>query len=118
MRQHSQFLLNKSHIEIQGRKANDIKQSASWEATQAFLEIFPSIVCVLLFVLVVGWFSVSFHNREFLLAVCFQGSRTKVMWRIRSRNSLQRLQGVTNCTRGGFLLPWNIVENSAFWPFL
>ena len=28
------------HIEIQGRRATDIKQSASWEATQAFLAIF------------------------------------------------------------------------------
>ena len=25
------------HIEIQGRRANDIKHSASWEATQVFL---------------------------------------------------------------------------------
>ena len=28
------------HIEIQGRRANDIKHSASWEATQVFLNFF------------------------------------------------------------------------------
>ena len=33
----AQFLLRISHIEIQGRRANDIKHSASWEATQVFL---------------------------------------------------------------------------------
>ena len=34
------------------------------------------------------------------MAACLQGPRLKVMWRIRSRNSLQRLQGVTNGTMG------------------
>ena len=43
MRQHSQFLLKKSNIEMQGGRANDIKQSATWEATMLF-EIFLSIV--------------------------------------------------------------------------
>ena len=36
------------------------------------------------------------------MAICFQGPRSKVMWRIRSKNSLQKLKGVTNCTRGVF----------------
>ena len=36
----SHFLLSISHIEIQGRRANDSKHSASWEATQVFLQ-FP-----------------------------------------------------------------------------
>ena len=32
--------------------------------------------------------------------VCFQDPRSKILWRIRSRNSLQKFEGVTNCTRG------------------
>ena len=32
------------HIEIQDRRANDIKHSAPWEATQVFLEILLSMV--------------------------------------------------------------------------
>ena len=35
----SQFLPRISYIEIQGRRANDIKHSASWEATQVFLNL-------------------------------------------------------------------------------
>ena len=42
----SQFLPRISHIEIQGCRANDIKHSASWEATQVFLNFFlvPSLI--------------------------------------------------------------------------
>ena len=48
MRKHSQFLLSISHVEIQGRRANDIKHSASWEETQVFLKLFPflSAICL------------------------------------------------------------------------
>ena len=38
----SQFLPRISYIEIQGRRANDIKHSASWEATQVFLNFVVS----------------------------------------------------------------------------
>ena len=38
------------HIEIQGRQANDIKHSASWEATQVFLNLPFFLVQVLLFI--------------------------------------------------------------------
>ena len=34
--------------------------------------------------------------------VYFQDPRLKVLWRIHSRNSLQKFEGVTNCTRGVF----------------
>ena len=84
------------HIEIQGRQANDIKHSASWEATQVFLELFLSIVQLLLFVLILAWFSVFFNNRVFLLAVCFQGPRSRITWVTHSRKSLPKLKGITN----------------------
>ena len=67
------------HIEIQGRLANDIKHSASWEATQAFLEIFLSMVYFFLFVLSLVWFAVSIRNRDLLMDVCFQDPRSKVL---------------------------------------
>ena len=41
------------------------------------------------------------------------------MWRICSRNSFQKFEGVKNCTRGVFfLIPQNLVENFSFWPSL
>ena len=42
----SQFLLSVLHLEIQGRRANDIKHSAAWEATQVFLALFLSLMFV------------------------------------------------------------------------
>ena len=88
------------HIEIQGRRANNIKHSASWEATQVFLEIFLSLVQFLLSVLSLCWFAVSVHNRNPFLDVYFQDPRLKVLGRIRSCSSLQKFERVTYCTRG------------------
>ena len=65
-----------------------------------FLKFLFLLFNFFLIVLSLVWFSVSIRNREFLLDVCFQDLRLKVMRRIRSRNSLQKLEGVTNCTRG------------------
>ena len=72
----SQFLLRISYIEVQGRRANDIKHSASWEATQVFIALFLSLsVFFLMFVFgdigllvlsVIGIFSslFTFRTRE------------------------------------------------------
>ena len=87
---------------IQGRRANDIKHRASWEATQVFLEIFLSMVQFLLFILSLCWFAVSVRNRNPFLDVNFLDPRSKVLGRIRSGNSLQKFEGVTYCTRGVF----------------
>ena len=98
----SQFLLRISHIEIQGRRANDIKHSTSWEATQVFLKLFlfPSanFYCLFLVILVV-WLS---PCSDFCLFVYFQDSRTQVLERIRSCCALQ-VQKVTFPSGEGFL---------------
>ena len=60
------------------------------------------MVQFLLFVLSLFRFVVSVRNRNPLLDVYFQDPRSKVLWRIRSRNSLQKFEGVTYCTRGVF----------------
>ena len=72
----SQFLLKISHIEVQGRRANDIKHSTSWEVTQVFIALFLSLsVFFLMFVFgdigllvlsVIGIFSslFTFRTRE------------------------------------------------------
>ena len=60
------------------------------------------MVQFLLFVLSLFWFAVSVRNRNLLLDVYFPNPRLKVLWRIHSRNSLQKFEGVTNCTRGIF----------------
>ena len=60
------------------------------------------MVQFLLFVLSLFWFVVSIHNRNLLLDVYFQDLRSKVLWRIHSRNSLQKFVGITNCTREVF----------------
>ena len=60
------------------------------------------MVHFLLFVLSLFWFAVSVHNRNLLLDVYFQDPLSKVLWRIHSRNSLQKFEGVTNFTMGVF----------------
>ena len=67
-----------------------------------FTKIFLSMVQFVLFVLSLFWFAVSIRNRNLFLDVYFQDPRLKVLWRIHSRNSLQKFEGVTNCTRGVF----------------
>ena len=64
-----QFLLRISHTEIQGRRANDIKHSASWEATQVFLifEVSSSIGYFQQFLV-----SSRVHDQYFSLLVSFQ----------------------------------------------
>ena len=76
----SQFLLSISHIEIQGRRANDIKHSPSWQATQVFLEILLSRVPVFTIFLRLCWFAVSVRNQNsFFFNVYFQNPRSKVL---------------------------------------
>ena len=63
----SQFLPRISHIEIQGRRANDIKHSASLEATQVFLNFFFVSGSIVYFQRFLG--SSSFHAHCFCLLV-------------------------------------------------
>ena len=63
------------HIEIQGHRANDIKHSASWEATQVLLAIFLSMVEIFIICFQLCWVDDFARNRYIFLVVYFQDKR-------------------------------------------
>ena len=96
----SQFLQRISYIEIQGRRANDIKHSASWEATQVFLNLPFFLVQVLLFIYCDFRFLVL--SVIYVFVVCLlQDARIQVVRRSRSNYVLH----VTPQTRGSVDYP-------------
>ena len=77
-----QFLL-KSNIEMQGRRAKYIKQSATWEATQAFSSFSFISVALRRFIYFSNENFLEDHNLCVLL--CSQALRSK--WRQRGSSS-------------------------------
>ena len=102
------------HIEIQDRRANDIKHSASWEATQIFLEILLSRVPVFIIFLRLCWFVVSIRNQNSFLDVYYQDPRLKVL----GEDPFKNFKRVTIGMRGVFSYLRPLLNKLHFGPSL